>query len=158
MRQRGLARYFRGPWHVGAGLRRLALFQATSTKTKSHWFHGWQVRSVRGRESSKVGLLPRDTHSNPQGAFTLVTTATFLTLTSTFLDDIKEWSGPFFDAQQLGIRLNFDVDVKSAVQTDEVEVDVTQCENRFTLQENSWSPTRHGVTSHPAPKLPVGVR
>ncbi len=53
-------------------------------------------------------------------------------LTSTFLDDVKEWSGPFFEAQQLGVRLNFDVDVKSAVQTDEVEVDVTQCENRFS--------------------------
>ncbi len=62
---------------------------------------------------------------NLKGVFTLVTTATFL-------DDVKEWSGPFFDAQQLGIRLNFDVDVKSAVQTDEVEVDVTQCENLFT--------------------------
>ncbi len=60
-----------------------------------------------------------------------MTTATFLTSTSTFLDDIKEWSGPFFDTQQLGVRLNFDVDVKSAVQTDEVEVDFTQCENRF---------------------------
>ncbi len=55
-----------------------------------------------------------------------------MTSTSTFLDDIKEWSGPFFDAQQLGIRLNFDVDIKSAIQTDEVEVDVTQCENRFS--------------------------
>ncbi len=52
----------------------------------------------------------------------------FLTSMSTFLDDVKEWSGPFFDAQQLGVRLNFDVDAKSAVQTDEV----TQCENRLT--------------------------
>ncbi len=51
--------------------------------------------------------------------------------TATFFDDVKEWSGPYFDAQQLGVRLNFDVDIKSAVQTDEVEVDVTQCENRF---------------------------
>ncbi len=32
--------------------------------------------------------------------------------TSTSLDDVKEWSGPFFDTQQLGIRLNFDVDIK----------------------------------------------
>ncbi len=47
-----------------------------------------------------------------EGVFTLVTMATFLTLTSTFLDNLKEWSGPFFDAQQLGVRLNFDVDVK----------------------------------------------
>ena len=47
-----------------------------------------------------------------EGVFTLVTMATFLTLTSTFLDNLKEWSGPFFDAQQLGVRLNFDVDMK----------------------------------------------
>ncbi len=60
-----------------------------------------------------------------------------MTPTSTFLDDVKEWSGPFFDAQQLGVRLNFDVDVKSAVQTDEVEVDITQCENRFTCIKNN---------------------
>ena len=33
--------------------------------------------------------------------------------TATFLDDVKEWSGPFFDdAHQLGIMLNFDIDVK----------------------------------------------
>ncbi len=25
-----------------------------------------------------------------------------------FLDDVKEWPGPFFDAHQLGVRLNFD--------------------------------------------------
>ncbi len=37
-----------------------------------------------------------------------------------------------FDTQQLGVRLNFDIDVKSAIQTDEVEVDVTQCEHRFS--------------------------
>ncbi len=64
--------------------------------------------------------------------------ATFLMSTSAFLDDIKEWSGPFFDAQQLGVRLNFDVDIKSAVQTDEVEVDVTQCENRLTSARLLW--------------------
>ncbi len=29
-------------------------------------------------------------------------------------DDVKEWSGPFFDAHQLGVRLNFDVDVKNS--------------------------------------------
>ncbi len=62
---------------------------------------------------------------------TSTSTSTFLTSTSTFLDDVKEWSGPFFDTQQLGVRLNFDVNIKSAIQTDEVEVDVTQCENRF---------------------------
>ncbi len=44
--------------------------------------------------------------------FALMTSA-FLTLTPTFLDDVKDWSGPFFDARQLvGVRLNFDVDVK----------------------------------------------
>ncbi len=32
-----------------------------------------------------------------------------------FFDDVKEWSGPFFDTHQLGIRLNFDVDVKKIV-------------------------------------------
>ncbi len=32
--------------------------------------------------------------------------------TAAFLDDFKEWSGPYFDAHQLGVRLNFDVDVK----------------------------------------------
>ncbi len=31
---------------------------------------------------------------------------------SFFLDYFKEWSGPFYDAHQLGIRLKFDVDVK----------------------------------------------
>ncbi len=65
---------------------------------------------------------------------TSTSTSTFLTSTSTFLDDVKEWSGPFFDAQQLGVRLNFDVDVKSAIQTHEVEVDVTQCENPTILR------------------------
>ena len=33
---------------------------------------------------------------------------------SAFFDDVKEWSGPFFDAHQLGVRSNFDVDVKKA--------------------------------------------
>ncbi len=37
-----------------------------------------------------------------------------------FFDDIKEWSGPFFEAHQLGVRLNFDVDVNKAA------VDVTK--------------------------------
>ncbi len=31
-----------------------------------------------------------------------------------FFGDVKEWSGPFFDTHQLGVRLNFDVDVKKA--------------------------------------------
>ncbi len=31
-----------------------------------------------------------------EGVFTLVMTATFLTSTSNFLDDVKEWSGLFF--------------------------------------------------------------
>ncbi len=35
----------------------------------------------------------------------------FLTSTATFLDDVKEGSGLFFDAHQLAIRLNIDVDV-----------------------------------------------
>ncbi len=29
----------------------------------------------------------------------------------TFLDDVKKWSGPFFDAHQLCVMSNFDVDV-----------------------------------------------
>ncbi len=33
---------------------------------------------------------------------------------STFFDDVKEWSGSFFDAHQLGVRLNFDIDVKNS--------------------------------------------
>ncbi len=36
----------------------------------------------------------------------------FLTSAATFLDDVKEWSGPCLDAHQLGVRLNSDVDVK----------------------------------------------
>ncbi len=86
-----------------------------------------------GTLSGKRSLLESfySSHHTTLGVFTLVTTVTFLTSTSNFLDDVKEWSGPFFDAQQLGVRINFDVDVKSAVQTDEVEVDVTQCENPF---------------------------
>ncbi len=31
-----------------------------------------------------------------------------------FFDDVKEWSAPFFDAHQLGVRLNFGIDVKKA--------------------------------------------
>ncbi len=31
-----------------------------------------------------------------------------------FFDDVKEWHGPFSDAHQLGVMLNFDVDVKKA--------------------------------------------
>ncbi len=37
-----------------------------------------------------------------------------LVTASTFLDDVKEWPGPFFGAHQLGVRLNFDVDIKRA--------------------------------------------
>ncbi len=40
-----------------------------------------------------------------EAVFTLVTA-------STFLHDVKKWSGPFFDAHQLGARLKFDVDIK----------------------------------------------
>ncbi len=29
-----------------------------------------------------------------------------------FFDDVKERSGPFYDAHQLGVRFNFDVDIK----------------------------------------------
>ncbi len=31
-----------------------------------------------------------------------------------FFDDVKDGSGAFFDTHQLGIRLNFDIDVKRA--------------------------------------------
>ncbi len=64
------------------------------------WDTGPQAEPVR------VGGPPR------QGVFMLMTTSAFLTSTTTFLVYIKEWSGPLFDAHQLGVRLNFDVDVK----------------------------------------------
>ncbi len=38
--------------------------------------------------------------------------AIFTLVTATaFFDDVKEWSGPFFDTHQLGVRSNFDVEV-----------------------------------------------
>ncbi len=40
--------------------------------------------------------------------------AVFTSVTASTCFDVKEWSGPFLDARQLGIRLNFDVDVKKA--------------------------------------------
>ncbi len=52
-----------------------------------------------------------------QGVFTLVTTSDFLTSKATFLDDVKEWCGLFFDTHQLGIMLNFHVDVKILLST-----------------------------------------
>ncbi len=36
---------------------------------------------------------------------------------ATFLDDVKEWSGPFIDTHQLGAMLDFDVDVKLLLST-----------------------------------------
>ncbi len=41
----------------------------------------------------------------------------FLTLTATFLTISKNGLGPFFDAHQLGVRLKFDVDVKTLTST-----------------------------------------
>ena len=53
---------------------------------------------------------------------------------SFFLDDVKEWSGPFFDAHQLGIRFKFDVDVKILLNFD---VDDTNVKTalRFLLSD-----------------------
>ncbi len=34
-----------------------------------------------------------------------------------FFDDVKVWSGLFFDTHQLGVRSNFDVDVKILLST-----------------------------------------
>ncbi len=41
----------------------------------------------------------------------------FLTYMATFLDDIKEWSGLFFDAHQLDNMSNFKFDVKLLLST-----------------------------------------
>ncbi len=35
-----------------------------------------------------------------------------LVMASAFFDDVKEWSAPVFDAHQLGVRFNFDIDIK----------------------------------------------
>ncbi len=71
-----------------------------------------EILSVKARRKRK--RKPEWRCVKRQRVFTLTTSA-FLTSTETFLDEVKECSGPFFDAQQLGVRLNFDVDVKSAV-------------------------------------------
>ncbi len=42
---------------------------------------------------------------------------TLVTASGLFFDDVKEWSGQFFDARQLGVRLNKDVDVKMLTST-----------------------------------------
>ena len=39
---------------------------------------------------------------------------------ATVLDDVKEWSGLFFDAHQLGVWLNFDIDIKILLSTSKV--------------------------------------
>ncbi len=39
-------------------------------------------------------------------SFTLVTPSSFFDAHVNFFDGVKEWSGPFLDAHQLGIRLN----------------------------------------------------
>ncbi len=41
----------------------------------------------------------------------MTTSTFFLTSRAAFLDDVKEWSGPFFDTNQLGVMLNSDVDI-----------------------------------------------
>ncbi len=52
-----------------------------------------------------------------EAVFTLMTASAFSLIHGNFFDDIKEWSGPFFYAHQLGLRLKFDVDVKILVST-----------------------------------------
>ncbi len=39
---------------------------------------------------------------------------------ATLLDDVKELSGPFFDTCQLGVMLNFDIDIKILLSTSKV--------------------------------------
>ena len=46
-------------------------------------------------------------------AFTLVTPSSFFDARLNFFDGIKEWTGPFCDAHQLGIRLNLMLTSKS---------------------------------------------
>ena len=58
-----------------------------------------------------------------------------------FFDDVKQRSGPFFDAHQLGVRFNFDVDVKKAA----VDVEIIRVFTLVTQQQkalrasNYWS-------------------
>ncbi len=47
-----------------------------------------------------------------------MTPPSFLDVDVNIFDDVKEWSGPFFDTHQLGVRLNFDVDVKILLNVD----------------------------------------
>ncbi len=47
-------------------------------------------------------------------------------------DGVKVWSGPFFDTHQLGIRLNFDVDVKILLNFD-VPSSIVACLNNLHL-------------------------
>ncbi len=71
----------------------------------------WRSRCEwRGRGNGRgVGSLTFSLTSTadaaPKAVFTLVTA-------SVFFDDVKEWFGLFFDTHQLGVMLNFDVDVK----------------------------------------------
>ncbi len=40
-----------------------------------------------------------------KGVFTLMMTSAFFDVDSNFFNDIKEWSEPFFDTHQLGIKV-----------------------------------------------------
>ena len=56
--------------------------------------------------------------------------------------DVKQWSGPFFDTHQLGIWLNFDVDIKLLLSMSKFWHRQDQCENVCS------APSTHGKESH----------
>ncbi len=47
------------------------------------------------------------------------------------IDDVKEWSRPYFDAHQLGVMFNFDADVKIM----QSWTSTAQCKNSLTVRE-----------------------
>ncbi len=55
---------------------------------------------------------------------------------STFFDDVKEWSGLFFDAHQLGVRSNFDIDIKVLLPTSRKHDDVTNVKPLHTRRSS----------------------
>ncbi len=86
-----------------------------------HFFRSGKIREgaveLPARYAEEITLILRiiqgriysydELHVNPVGGFHIGDGVNFF-------DDVKEWPGPIFDAHQLGIRLNFGVDVKKA--------------------------------------------
>ncbi len=61
-----------------------------------------------------------------------------------FFDDVKDWSAPFFDTHQLGVRSNFDVDVKKLQSTSRKHDDVTNVKTPLNiLQKCALSSSFH---------------